>query len=170
MWKNDPEMDALLRLNILINEGATLVSIRKDFADKEQAVLKLREQLEEAKCDLKTYIVLKEKCEIAFGLRYSEKYTHEQAAATLKGYPSINAENWKRVYDLVADQKKAVEDLQSKLAQAEAQLKEAAELAGVAERVFGTTFVQDAIRRCNCEEVGEYLPNGSFTPDGFYRR
>ncbi|HAG13510.1 MAG TPA: hypothetical protein DCG49_06565, partial [Ruminococcus sp.] len=170
MWKNDPEMDALLRLNKMINEGASLTSIRKDFADKEQAVLKLREQLEEVQSELKTYIVLKEKCEIVFGLRYSEKYTHEQAAATLKGYPSINAGNWKRVYNLVADQKKAVEDLQSKHAQAEAKLKAAAELAGTAERVFGTTFVQDAIRRCNCEEVGTYLPNGSFTPEGFYRR
>ncbi|HAG14288.1 MAG TPA: hypothetical protein DCG49_10580, partial [Ruminococcus sp.] len=169
-WKNDPEMDALLRLNKMINEGATLASIRKDFAEKEQAVLKLREQLEEVQSELKTYIVLKEKCEIVFGLRYSEKYTHEQAAATLKGYPSINADNWKRVYNLVADQKKAVEDLQSKLAQTETELKEAAELAGTAERVFGTTFVQDAIRRCSCEEVGKYLPNGSFTPDGFYRR
>ena len=114
--------------------------------------------------------MLKEKCEIVFGLRYSEKYTHEQAAATLKGYPSINPENWKRVYDLVADEKKTAEDLQSKLAQAEAELKEAAEIAGVAERVFGTTFVQDAIHRRNCEQVGDCLPNGSFTPDGLYRR
>lgn len=170
MWKNDPEMDALLRLNKLINDGMTLASIRKEFADREQAVVHLREEHEKSRSDLKTYIVLKEKCEIVFGLRYSEKYTHEQAAATLKGYPSINAENWKRVYNLVADQKKVVEDLQSKIAQAETELKEAAELAGTAERVFGTTFVQDAIRRCNCEDVGEYLPNGSFTPDGFYRR
>ena len=170
MWKNDPEMDALLRLNKMINDGATLASIRKDFADKEQAVLHLREKLEKSRSDLKSFIVLQEKCEIVFGLRYSEKYTHEQVAATLKGYPSINADNWKRVYNLVADQKKVVEDLQSKLAQTETELKEAAEIASVAERVFGTTFVQDAIHRRNCEQVGECLPNGSFTPEGFYRR
>jgi hypothetical protein len=101
----------------------------------------------------------------------TELYLNFKARNELwKSYPSINAENWKRVYNLVADQKKVVEDLQSKLAQAETELKEAAELAGTAERVFGTTFVQDAIRRCNCEKVGQYLPNGSFTPDGFYRR
>ncbi len=170
IWKNDPEMNALLHLNKMINDGATLASIRKEFADKEQAVLHLREKLEKSRSDLKSFIVLQEKCEIVFGLRYSEKYTHEQAAETLKGYPSINAGNWKRVYDLVADEKKTAEDLQSRLAQAEAELKEAAEIAGIAERVFGTTFVQDAIHRRNCEQVGDCLPNGSFTPDGFYRR
>ena len=56
------------------------------------------------------------------------------------------------------------------ISETETELKEEAELAGTAERVFGTTFVQDAIRRCSCEEVWKYLPNGSFTPEGFYRR
>ena len=68
IWKNDPEMNALLRLNKMINEGATLALIRKEFADKEQAVLHLREQFEKVRSDLRSFIVLQEKCEICIRL------------------------------------------------------------------------------------------------------
>ena len=36
-WTNDAELDALLALNQKINDGATLNSLRTDFAEKEKA-------------------------------------------------------------------------------------------------------------------------------------
>ena len=149
IWKNDPEMNALLRLNKRINDGATLASIRKDFAEKEKVVTKLREQLVGEKKELETFLALQEKLELLFGGKPSARFTREQAEKTVKLYPDIKPENWKRVYNLVEFQRQKGQKLHSKTEQAEVAFQDAAELAGVAERVFGTTFVQDAIDRCN---------------------
>lgn len=165
-WKNDPELDALLLLNRKIHEGATLASIRTDFENKEQTVASLREQLEQSQRDLKTFTVLQEKCEIVFNGYHSPNFTLQQAKKSMKYHPLIHADNWERVYLLVAQEKQAYEDLQKQLAVAERELKAAADLVGTAERVFGKTFVQDIIDRDGYQKAAKYLPNGAFTPNG----
>ena len=42
-WKNDAELDKLTALNARINEGATLNSLRTDFAEKEEAVRRMEQ-------------------------------------------------------------------------------------------------------------------------------
>ena len=170
IWKNDPEMNALLRLNKRINDGATLGSIRKDFAEKEDVVTNLREQLADVEKETKTILELQEKLELVFGGKPSAHFTREQAEKTVKLYPDITLRNWKRIYELTESQQKKLMELSSKFEQAEAAFQEAAELAGVAERVFGTTFVQDAIDRCNTQRAAGLFPNGYFPPNSFYHR
>lgn len=170
IWKNDPEMNALFRLNKKINDGATLASIRKDFAEKDEAVTKLREQLAAEKKETDTILELQEKLELVFGGKPSAHFMREQAEKTVRLYPDIKPGNWKRIYELTASKQKVLAELRSKLEQTEAAFQEAAELAGVAERVFGTTFVQDVIDRCAAQRVGDYFPNGIFSPDGYYHR
>ena len=165
-WVNDRELDALLLLNRRIHEGATLTSIQKDFAEKDQAARTLRDQLMASQKDLQTFLELQEKLELLYGGKPSVSFTREQAEETLKSYPSIKPYNWLGVYQLVANEKQSVQELQEKLETAESELKEEAELAATADRVFGKTFVQDILNRNTFQNSGRFLPNGSFTPDG----
>lgn len=165
-WVNDRELDALLLLNRRIHEGATLTSIQKDFAEKDQAARTLRDQLMASQKDLQTFLELQEKLELLYGGKPSVRFTREQAEETLKSYPSIKPYNWLGVYQLVANEKQSVQELQEKLETAESELKEEAELAATADRVFGKTFVQDILNRNTFQNSGRFLPNGSFTPDG----
>ena len=165
-WVNDRELDALLLLNRRIHEGATLTSIQKDFAEKDQAARTLRDQLMASQKDLQTFLELQEKLELLYGGKPSVSFTREQAEETLKSYPSIKPYNWLGVYQLVENEKQSVQELQGKLETAESELKEEAELAATADRVFGKTFVQDILNRNTFQNSGRFLPNGSFTPDG----
>ena len=167
-WVNDRELDVLLLLNRKIHFGATLASIQKDFAEKDQAAATLRDQLAESQKDLQTFLELQEKLELLYGEKPSARFTREQAEDTLKLYPSITPHNWIEVYKLVANEKQSVQELQTKLEAAEAELKEAAELAATADRIFGKTFVQDILNRNTYQNSSRFLPNGSFTPDGRY--
>lgn len=60
-WANDTELDRMLALNKKINNGATLQSLRQDFAAKDEAMHQKYDAAQEEKHDLQFALDLKEK-------------------------------------------------------------------------------------------------------------
>ena len=65
-WTNDAELDKLLQLNQKIKAGATLESLRNDFAEKEKICGQKSEKLSAEQARLKKFLEMQLKLEIIF--------------------------------------------------------------------------------------------------------
>ncbi len=164
-WVNDAELDRLLLLNRMINEGATLDSIRRDFAEKEKVAAEKQQLSDKAKSRLQYAHDLREKLELLFGGIPSARFTRQQAEDTVRGIPEITAQNWRNVANMVAAYTERAERAAAELGAAERELKQAAELVTLAERVYAGTHVQELIDRENEARLSDYVPNGILPAD-----
>lgn len=164
-WINDPELDRLLLLNRKVYEGATLQSLKTDFEKKDAAVAELREKCKAAKDDLQMGIDLREMIEIVFAGKESARFTRQQAEQKVKTIPSISSSNWRNAEIMVTSFTEAAEKAERELAQAEKELRAAAELWGTAKRVAAGTFVSELRHQSNLQKVADMIPNGFMAAD-----
>ena len=159
-WTNDSELDLLLALNKKINDGATLDSLRKDFAEKEKAAADAERKLRAEEKDLQEFYDLKEKLLIVYEGKQSTLFTREQAAAALKSYPSINSTNYRNVDALIANQEETVRQAAEDYKQKQQELAESSDTMATAEKVFGGTFVQSLGAEERRRRENQFVPNG----------
>lgn len=159
-WTNDAELDSLLALNQKINSGATLESLRRDFAEKEKAAADAESKLRAEEKDLQSFYDLKEKLLIVYEGKPSRVFTAEQAAALLKAYPSINRTNYRNVDALIADQEETVRRVAADHTQKQSELAESSDTLATAEKVFGGTYVQSLAAEERLRRETQFIPNG----------
>lgn len=159
-WTNDSELDSLLALNKKINDGASLDSLRADFAEKEKAAADAESKLRAEEKDLREFYDLKEKLLIVYEGKPSKLFTREQAAASLKSYPSINRANYRNVDALIANQEQAVRKAAADHEQKKTTLAESSDTLATAEKVFGGTFVQSLGAEERLRRANQFVPNG----------
>ncbi|MDD5946671.1 MAG: plasmid recombination protein [Oscillospiraceae bacterium] len=159
------EIDRLLRLNRLIRDGATLNSLRRDFAEKEKTAAEKQQLFDKAKERLQYAHDLREKLELLFGGIPSARFTRQQAEDTVRGFPNITAQNWRNVENMVAAYTEKAEQAAADLGTAERELKQAAEIVALAEKVYAGTHVQELIDRENEARLSDYVPNGTLPAD-----
>ena len=159
-WTNDSELDSLLALNKKINDGASLDSFRSDFAEKEKAAADAESKLRAEEKDLREFYDLKEKLLIVYEGKPSKLFTREQAAASLKSYPSINRANYRNVDALIANQEQAVRKAAADHEQKKTALAESSDTLATAEKVFGGTFVQSLGAEERLRRANQFVPNG----------
>lgn len=162
---NDAELDRLLQLGRLIHDGATLNSLRRDFAEKEKAAAEKQQLFDKAKERLQYAHDLREKLELLFGGIPSARFTRQQAEDTVRGIPEITAQNWRNVADMVAAYTETAEQVAADLGAAERDLKQAAEIAALAERVYAGIHVQELFDRENEAQLSDLIPNGILPAD-----
>lgn len=159
-WTNDAELDRLLVLSKKISEGATLETLRRDFADKEKAAAEKSDSLESAKAQLRKYLEMREQLEVLFAGKRSAVFSPEQAQRILMEYPTINADNWQNVDQLIEAQQKAAAQASAESEEAEKGLREAAGLVSAMERITGGTYVQSLVAEENDRRNSNIVPNG----------
>ncbi len=164
-WANDTELDRMLALNREINNGATLQSLRQDFAAKDDAMHQKYNAAQAEKHDLQFALDLKEKLELIFGGIPSKRFTKQQAEETLRKYPSITAGNWRNVETMLSNSRAQAAKAAEELAQAEAELKEAAELYTLAERIYSGAHIQIMVNTEKEARSAEAVPNGTYAAD-----
>ncbi len=159
-WTNDSELDKLLSLNAKINNGATLDSLKRDFENAEHELNEKENQLEKSKKDLKAFRDLKEKIEIVFENRHSEKFTREQAMQTLKRYPNITENNYRNVEKLINQESENLARLDSEVKSAKVILEKTAADYSMAEKICGGTYVQGLVGEERSRRESNFIPNG----------
>ena len=159
-WTNDSELDSLLSLNKCINGGASVESLRKDFAEKEKAATDAESKLHSAEKELRSFYDLKEKILIVYEGKRSQLFTREQAVTSLKAYPSINVQNYRNVDNLISSQEEIVRQAATDYEQKRKELAESSDTLATAERVFGGTFVQTLAHEERERRETQYIPNG----------
>lgn len=159
-WTNDSELDKLLALNAKINNGATLDSLKRDFENAEHELSEKENQLEKSKNDLKAFHELKEKIEIIFEGRHSEKFTRQQAEQTLKRYPNITEKNYRNVEKLISQESENASKLDSEVKSAKEILKKTAADYSMAEKICGGTYVQELVGEERRRRESNFIPNG----------
>ncbi len=159
-WTNDAELDILLTLNRKINAGATLDSLRQEFIAQEKQAAEHESALQKVQNDLKSFYELKEKIEVVFQGKRSPAYTFEQATMSLKQFPDINAENYKKIDALIAQQTELLRKIEDAVNEANQALKKSSDLLSAAEKVMGGTFVQSLVGEERQRREANYVPNG----------
>lgn len=159
-WNNDAELDRLLELNKKINNGATIESLRLDFKNAEDVLAEKEKSLEKSCNDLAIYVDLKEKIEIVFEGKKSNKFTIQQAEQALQRYPHITQNNYKSIDKLIETEKTNSEKLQSEVDIARENLKKSADDFSDAEKIIGGTYVQSLVGEERKRREAKYVPNG----------
>ena len=159
-WINDRELDRLLALNKKINEGATLESMKIEFEQAENAVAEKEKNIEKSRNDLRTFQELKEKIQIVFEGKSSDRFTRQQADQTLRNYPNITASNYMNVDILINNEVENVDRIESELNNAREKLKQAADDFSAMEKICGGTYVQSLVGEERQRRESDFIPNG----------
>ncbi|MBR5363541.1 MAG: plasmid recombination protein [Oscillospiraceae bacterium] len=144
-WVNDAELDKLLSLNQLLNEGMTPESIRQKAEMLEKEAQSKYEQVETVEKDLKFFLELKEKIGIVFEGKSSEQFTTEQAKATVSQYPDINAGNYRRIDYLIKAGEEKLQKASEVHGQIRDELKQITDSLSIMESVRNHTYVNSLI-------------------------
>lgn len=161
-WTNDAELDKMLQLNRRINEGATLESLRADFAKQEQIVTKCEKDVQSSQHDLEAFLTLKEQIGVVFEGKQSLKFTQEQAREALREFPQITSQNYQNIDKLVQTETEHLQQAQDALKTETNRLKEASDLVTTMERVLAGTYVQYLFKEEQQRRESDFIPNGYF--------
>lgn len=163
MWKNDAELDKLLVLNRQLNDGMTPESIRQKAEALELEAQREYEKVEQAEKDMQEYLDVKEKIGIMFEGKKSERFTREQASATLKHYPIINAQNYYLIENAVKTGQEELKKHTEAHRKLRDELKQVTDSLSIIERVQNQTFVMSLIEKEKLIRQTEVLGNGFAT-------
>lgn len=159
-WKNDEVLDRLTRLNNLINEGATLETMRYDFAEAEKKCNEVENSLKTSRKDLNFFLELKEQAELLFEGKRSEKFSLNQARETFSQHKNINKDNYNKLDELIQTEKENIQNYENDLAAEKAKLKETSDTFSLAEKVFGGTYIQSLVNDERYRTASDFIPNG----------
>ncbi|MBQ6039622.1 MAG: plasmid recombination protein [Oscillospiraceae bacterium] len=162
-WSNDPEIDKLLALNNMLNQGMTVETIRKKAETLEATAQTKGAELEQAENDLRQYLEMKEKIEIVFEGKASDAFSLEQAKAAVRQYPDINASNYRNIDKVVDPAKVKVQELAEEHRAIRSELKTVTEALSVIEKATNHTYVDHLLADQRRIAASEVLMNGIYS-------
>ncbi len=161
-WTNDEELDKLLLLNKKINQGATIDSMKEDFAKSEKKLQEKNAALDEAKKKVKRISEGREAFEVLYENKESSKISREQAALYQKRYPNINANNYHLTKGMANQAAKELEGIKLEVEELEKEIRDLGGAISIAEQVKAGTYVQELVSKENIHRNADILPNGVF--------
>ena len=161
-WTNDAELDKLLLLNKKINEGATIQSMKEDFAKSEAQLKEKNEAVNEARNKVQRLSKGQEAFEVLFAGKESDIITKEQAELYHKRYPNINATNYYKAIELADEAKHEYDEIKNEVKSLEKEIRELSGAISIAEQVRAGTYVQELVSKENIHRNADNLPNGVF--------
>jgi len=159
-WKNDEVLDGLTRLNNKINDGATLETMRYDFAEAEKKCNEVENSLKTSRKDLNFFLDLKEQAELLFEGKRSKKFSLNQARESFSQHKNINKNNYNKLDELIQTEKENIQNYENDLAVEKAKLKETSDTLALAEKVFGGTYIQSLVNDERYRTASDFIPNG----------
>lgn len=102
----------------------------------------------------------KEKIQVVYEGKQSRFFTREQAIESLKHHPSVNAENYWKVDELISNQQELLRQAAADYEQKQKALAESSATLATAEKVFGGTYVQHLVAEERERRETKYIPNG----------
>ena len=162
-WDNDPEIDKLLVLNNMLNQGMTAETIRKKAEALEATAREKNAELEHAENDLRQYLEMKEKIEIVFEDKKSGAFTLEQAKAAVRQYPDINASNYRNIDKVVEPAQEKVRKLADEHRAIRAELKKVTDSLSIIEKASNHTYVDHLLADQRRVAASELLMNGIYS-------
>lgn len=162
-WSNDPEIDKLLVLNKMLNDGMDAAAIRAKAEAIETEAQNKAAELEHAENMLRQYLEIKDKIEIVFEGKKSDVFTLEQAKATVRMYPDINSSNYRRIELIIAPAQEKVQQLSAEHQAIRAELKQITDTLGIIEKATNHTFVQHLLADQLRVDASELLMNGIYS-------
>lgn len=161
-WTNDAELDKLLMLNKKINQGATIESMKADFAKLEQQLKEKSEAAAEAKKKVQRLSKGQEAFEVLYEGKKSDKITLEEAQMYQKRYPNINANTYRQAIEIVDEARREHDTINSDVKELEKEIRELSGAISIAEQVRAGTYVQELVSKENIHRNADVLPNGVF--------
>ncbi len=161
-WVNDAELDKLLVLNTMINNGMTAESIRQKAESLEADAKEKGAELETAEDELRQYLIMKEKIEMVFEGKQSTAFTLNEAKASVQQY-TINASNYRNIDKLIEPAKEKVQKLSAEHQAIRAELKQVTDGLSVIEKATNHTFVQHLLADQRRVAASEILMNGIYS-------
>ena len=159
-WTNDAELDKLLRLNRMLNEGLTHEKMRSTFEEQIEEVDRLRDAVLFSQRDLRAFEALEEQIQIVFEGALSSRFTPQEAQQTLAKHPNITRDNYRNIGKLLASERETLKEAEAALESGEQRLKETADLVSLMEKVMAGTYVQSLVTAEQHRRLSAYLPNG----------
>ena len=160
---NDQELDKLLLLNKMLNEGMTADEIRQKAETLEATAQNKGAELERAENDLRAFMEMKEQIEIVFEGKKSGVFTLEQAKAAVRMYPDINASNYRNIDKVVDPAKKKVQILSGEHQAIRTELKQVTDVLSIIEKTTNHTYVQHLDEEQRRIRASELVINGIYT-------
>lgn len=161
-WTNDEELDKLLLLNKKINEGATIESMKTEFANLEQQLKEKNEAAAEAQKKVQRLSKGQEAFEVLFEGKKSDKITLEEAQTYQKRYPNINANTYRQAIEIVDEARREHDNIKNEVKELEKAIRELSGAVSIAEQVRAGTYVQELVSKENIHRNADVLPNGVF--------
>lgn len=161
-WTNDSELDKLLLLNRKLNEGATIQSMREEFAKMEQQLKDKNDELSEANKKVQRLSKGQEAFEVLFAGKVSDTISKEQAELYHQRYPNINADNYLKAIEVTDDARNEYDALMNEVKCLEKEVRSLSGAISVAEQVHAGTYVQELVSKENIHRNADALPNGVF--------
>jgi hypothetical protein len=160
-WTNDKEIEKLAALNNLFSGGATLESLKNKFSalentadEKAKAVLNLQKEQEFFR---KLFAYAK----TLFENPTAKNEDREKARSFLSGQKiSVTKENYPRLQKLIDDTQTEIAEKKNELSKAAAELRSAAELYSLAEKIAGGTYVQSLVNSEKEIRQAKFVQNG----------
>ena len=161
-WTNDAELDKLLMLNKKINQGATIESMKADFAKLEQQLKEKSEAAAEAQKKVQRLSKGQEAFEVLYEGKKSDKITLEEAQMYQKRYPNINANTYRQAIEIVDEARREHDSINDEVKEIEKEIRELSGAISIAEQVRAGTYVQELVSKENIHRNADVLPNGVF--------
>ena len=159
-WINDAELDKLLVLNKQLNAGLTVSDLRRQAEELEQKAREAHDKLTEAEAHLTLGKDLKEKLELLYEGKPSERFTPEQARETVRQYQVINEKNYRNIDDLIAAAEADVQSCSDSHRELRDKLKQVTDTLSIIEQVQSGTYVQHLVQQEQLMRQTEVLGNG----------
>lgn len=161
-WTNDEELDKLLLLNKKINQGATIESMRLDFAELEKNLKEKSDAAEEARKKVQRLAKGQEAFEVLYEGKKSDKITLEEAKMYQKRYPNINANTYRQAIEIVDEARREYDSINGEVKKLEKEIRELSGAISIAEQVRAGTYVQELVSKENIHRNADVIPNGVF--------
>ena len=161
-WTNDEELDKLLLLNKKINQGATIQSMKDEFAKLENELHEKNEAVVEVQKKVQRLSKGQEAFEVLYEGKISDTISKEEAGAYQKRYPNINADNYQQVIEIADAARHEQDSINEEIKNLEKEVRELSNAISIAEQVQADTYIQELVSKENIHRNADVLPNGVF--------
>jgi septal ring factor EnvC (AmiA/AmiB activator) len=145
----------LASLNKKLNAGATLTSLRNDFARLEKSIAEKEATVATLKNELVFFNDLYNKGAACFA--FGEL---NQANLALLAEHEVTAENYHRIQNVIDENNRKIAEIESALPQLRCELRDTVDTLDTLERVMGKTFVQGLVDEHKPRLQADFVPNG----------
>jgi hypothetical protein len=159
-WINDAELDRLASLNKKINEGVSVQSLRNDLARLEKPIAEHEAKLNGLNIELNNFERLYKAAVLIF-----EKNNYNPTARKLLADFDVTAESYSGIPKLIDDNNVEIAELEQKLIEIRAEIKDVSETLTAFEGIASDTYVQNLVHAERERQKAEEIGNGIKSAD-----